>query len=63
LPNEFGRAEIFLTLNEVLYLRSNGRAFPKDDGSVYQAMIAIAEKRLEKKGLAVVLQQLSEKQI
>jgi death-on-curing protein len=47
----------------VTFLRRNGRPFPKDDGSVYQAMIAIAKKRLDKGGLAVVLKQLSEKQI
>jgi hypothetical protein len=37
-------------------------SFPKDDGSVYRAMIEIAEKRLDKTGLAAVLKQLTEKQ-
>jgi death-on-curing protein len=45
----------------ISFLRKNGVHFPKDDGSVYQAMIAIAEKRLDKTGLAVVLKQLSKK--
>jgi prophage maintenance system killer protein len=40
----------------------NGIRFPKDDGSVYKAMIEIAEKRLDKAGLAVVLRLLVEKQ-
>jgi death on curing protein len=44
----------------ISFLRKNGRTFPKDDGSVYRAMIAIAEKKLNKSGLAAVLKQLSE---
>jgi death-on-curing protein len=46
----------------ILFLRKNGVRFPKDDGSIYQAMIEIAEKRLDKNGLAAVLKQLTEKQ-
>lgn len=34
----------------IAFLRVNGVVFPKDDGSVYQAMIQIAEKRLDKPG-------------
>jgi death on curing protein len=46
----------------ISFLRKNGVRFPKDDGSVYRAMIEIAEKKLDKNGLAVVLKQLTEKQ-
>jgi death-on-curing protein len=46
----------------ISFLRKNGFRFSKDDGSLYQAMIAIAEKRLDKTGLAAVLKQLSEQQ-
>ncbi len=46
----------------ISFLRLNGIRFPKDDGSVYKAMIQIAEKRLDKAGLAVVLRLLVEKQ-
>jgi death-on-curing protein len=49
------------TAAAISFLRKNGRRFPKDDGSIYQAMIAIAEKRLDKTGLAAVLKRLSEK--
>jgi len=45
----------------ISFLRRNGMHFPKDDGSLYRAMIDIAEKRLDKNGLAAVLKQLVEK--
>ena len=45
----------------ISFLRKNGVRFPKDDGSVYRAMIEIAEKKLNKTGLAAVLKQLAEK--
>jgi death-on-curing protein len=45
----------------IAFLRVNGVKFPKDDGSVYAAMIEIANKRLDKAGLAGVLRQLTEK--
>lgn len=44
----------------ISFLRLNRIAFPKDDGSVYQAMIEIAKKRLDKRGLAEILRQLVE---
>jgi death on curing protein len=47
----------------ISFLRKNGIRFPKDDGSVYRAMIAIAEKKSDKTGLAAVLKQVAEKQI
>lgn len=47
----------------ILFLRKNGIRFPKDDGSLYSAMIEIAEKRLDKAGLAAVIKQLAEKQL
>ena len=46
----------------ISFLRLNDIRFPKDDGSVYKAMIEIAEKRLDKAGLAAVLRLLVEKQ-
>jgi death on curing protein len=39
----------------IAFLRKNGVSYPKDDGSLYKAMIEIAQKRLDKNGLAVVL--------
>jgi death-on-curing protein len=45
----------------IVFLRVNGVGFPKDDGSVYAAMIEIAKKQLDKPGLAVVLRRLAEK--
>jgi death-on-curing protein len=44
----------------IAFLRINRIRFPKDDGSVYGAMIEIAEKRLDKHGLAGVLRRLVE---
>ena len=44
----------------IAFLRLNGLRFPKDDDSVYAAMIEIAEKRLDEAGLAVVLRKLAE---
>lgn len=45
----------------ISFLKKNGIQFPKDDGSVYRAMIEIAEKKLDKIGFAAVLKQLVEK--
>jgi death-on-curing protein len=45
----------------IALLTLNGMTFPKDDGSVYTAMVEIAEKRLNKSGLAAVLRRLVEK--
>ena len=42
----------------IAFLRVNGISFPEDDGSVYSAMIEIAEKRLDKHGLAETLRRL-----
>jgi death-on-curing protein len=42
----------------IAFLRINQVRFPKDDGSVYRAMIEIAEKRLDKPGLAETLRRL-----
>jgi death-on-curing protein len=47
----------------ITFLRVNGIGFPKDDGSVYRAMIQIAEKRLDKPGLAAMLRLMAEKKI
>jgi|SRR5580698_5663794 death-on-curing protein len=46
----------------IVFLKKNGIRFPKDDGSLYKAMIEIAQKRLDKNGLAVVLKQQVDKQ-
>jgi len=45
----------------ITFLTLNGIQFPKDDGSLYNALIDIANKRLDKSGLAVVLRKLAEK--
>ena len=47
----------------ISFLRKNGIRFPKEDGSVHRAMIEIAQKELDKTGLAAVLRQLAEEQI
>jgi death on curing protein len=44
----------------IVFLRINQIRFPEDDGSVYRAMIEIAEKRLDKHGLAKTLRRLVE---
>ena len=44
----------------ISFLRLNHVQFPKDDGSVYRAMIEIANKRLDKRGLAETLRRLVE---
>ena len=43
------------------FLELNGLVAPKDDGSIYDALIAIAERRMDKAGLAKVLRQLCSK--
>ena len=43
----------------ITFLRLNGVPFPEDDGSLYEAMIAIANKRMNKSGLADVLRRLA----
>lgn len=45
----------------IMFLIQNGVRFPKDDGSVYAALIDVANKKLEKAGLAEVLRRLVEK--
>jgi len=47
-------------VSAIMFLRNNGVPFPADDGSVYAAMIDIAEKRLDKPGLAETLRRLVE---
>jgi death on curing protein len=44
----------------ISFLRKNGIDYPKDNGFLYRAMIGIAEKRLDKSGLAAVLKQQAE---
>ncbi len=44
----------------IAFLRLNGLPFPPDDGSVYSAMIAVANKHLDKPGLAERLRRLVE---
>jgi len=43
----------------IMFLRVKGIQFGKDDGSLYEAMIAIANKELDKVGLAQVLRRLT----
>jgi death-on-curing protein len=42
----------------LLFLATNDVRAPKDDGSFYRALIDVAEKRLDKPGLAHVLRRL-----
>jgi death on curing protein len=44
----------------ISFLKKNGIDYPEDNGSLYRAMIEIAEKRLDKSGLAAVLKQQAE---
>ena len=44
----------------IMFLRVNSVSFPQDDGTVYGAMIEIANKRLDKAGLANVLRKIVE---
>lgn len=44
----------------IAFLTLNGVRFPVDDGSVYTALIDVANKRLNKAGLATVLRTLVE---
>jgi death-on-curing protein len=44
----------------IIFLTLNGIRFPKDDGSVYNALIDIANKQMDKSGLAVRLRKLVE---
>lgn len=45
----------------IMFLALNGVRFPEDDGSGYAALIDVAEKRVNKTGLADVLRKLVEK--
>lgn len=58
----FAEAQAFIDGNKrtgaaaaLTFLMRNGLEAPVDDGSIYQAMIAIAMKRLDKAGLAELL--------
>jgi death on curing protein len=42
----------------IMFLKVNGIGFPTDDGSVYSALIDIANKKLDKPGLADVFRKL-----
>lgn len=44
----------------IAFLKVNGIGFPKDDGALYNAMIDIAKKTLDKPGLAAVIRRLAE---
>lgn len=45
----------------LMFLRLNGHRFFVDDGSLYDSVIAVAERRMTKVGLAEVLRKLTEK--
>jgi len=45
----------------IMFLNLNGVPFPRDDGSVYSALIAIAKCEMDKTGLADVLRKAIEK--
>lgn len=44
----------------IMFLRLNGKPFPKDDGSAERAMMEIAGRRMDKRGLAETLRRLVE---
>jgi prophage maintenance system killer protein len=44
-----------------MFLKLNGVRFPEDDGSVYAALIDVANRKLDKAGLADVFRKLVEK--
>lgn len=50
------------TAAAIMFLKVNGVKIPKDDGSVYAALIDVANKKLDKIGLADVLRRLADKQ-
>ncbi|HEX3800688.1 MAG TPA: type II toxin-antitoxin system death-on-curing family toxin [Verrucomicrobiae bacterium] len=45
----------------IVFLRLNGIKIPEDDGSIFKAMIGLANKQLDKAGLAVILRKLAGK--
>lgn len=45
----------------MMFLRLNGHPFFVDDGTLHAALIAVAEKRMTKAGVADVLRRLTEK--
>ena len=45
----------------IMFLSLHGVDFPQDDGSVYDAMVDMANKKLDKQGLANVLRALAGK--
>jgi len=42
------------------FLAKNGEPLLKDDGTIYQAMIAVANHQLDKAGLAEIFRRLAE---
>jgi death-on-curing protein len=46
-------------VSAIVFLQRNGVIFPKDDGSVYGAMIEVANKRMDKRGLAETFRRLA----
>jgi death on curing protein len=48
-------------LSAIMFLAENGILCPKADDILYDAMIAIAQRRMDKKGLAGVFRALTEK--
>jgi death-on-curing protein len=45
----------------IMFLKVNGVRVPKDDGSFYDALIDVANKKLDKAGLAGVFRKLTKK--
>ena len=45
----------------IAFLRLNGVAMPEDDGSIYDAMIGFANRKIDKSGFANVLRKLAER--
>ena len=58
----YGRGDLYQIAGALMFLRVNGIRVPEDDGSIYQALIDIANKRQDKAGFAVTLRKLVEAQ-
>ena len=57
----YGGGDEFAVAAALMFLRLNGHRFFVDDGSLYDALIAVAERRMTKAGLADVLRKQSQK--
>ncbi len=47
----------------IIFLTLNGWTLPTDDGSIYRAMIEVANRKMDKNDLASVLRRLAQKKL